>query len=133
MSLVMEQEILNGVIGDHEVNPAVVIYVYRRYSEGLCHRMARPGIAHLDAGGGRNICEMTTAIVVVQIGENAIEIARRAVSAADIGQLKRGGLIQLSRPTDVVADEQIQLSVIVVIDPRGAGAPSIRSADDACL
>jgi len=62
---------------------------------------------------------------VIQVRKNTLEIAGRPVSPADIGEFERGGEVHLGRPVDVIADEQVQLSVVIVIDPGGAGAPAI--------
>src|SRR2546423_9119054 len=75
---------------------------------------------------------MTVAFVVIEIRERPLKLARRTVSAAKLRQFEIGAAIQLLRPADVIADEQVKLAVIVIIDPRSAGAPAVRRSPYSC-
>ena len=52
-----------------------------------------------------------------------MKIHRRPVGARDTIDLVAHFRVDLLRPLDVVADEQIELAIIIVVDPGGARAP----------
>src|SRR6516162_8158274 len=101
----MKQEVLDGVVRNDQVNPAVVIDVNRRNRQRLSYRPTGRRIADLDTRSCGNIGEMPIPVVMVKIRKDTFKIARRAVRTTDIGQLERSGQIQLGRPTNVIADE----------------------------
>ena len=67
----------------------------------------------------------TAAVVAQERAERAVERGRRPVSPADAGELKALHLVDLGRPGDVVADEQIEIAVVVDVEERRAGEPAI--------
>src|SRR4029434_9039543 len=52
-----------------------------------------------------------------------LEIHRLAVRAADTDKLVAHFKVDRARPPDVVANEQVELAIVVVIQPRATGAP----------
>ena len=67
----------------------------------------------------------TAAVVAQECAERAGERGRRAVGPAEAGELKALDLVDLGRPGDVVADEQIEVAVIVDVEERGPGEPAV--------
>src|SRR6266566_8540849 len=63
------------------------------------------------------------AIVVVEPWKAAFEIHRRTIRAGHPVDLIPDFMIDLLRPADVITDEQIELAVVVIINPGAAGAP----------
>src|SRR5262249_12797943 len=68
---------------------------------------------------------MAVALVMIKIWKSALEFSRRPVGTSNLRQLEIGAAIQLGRPADVVTNEQIELSVVVIIDPGSAGTPAV--------
>ena len=60
-----------------------------------------------------------------QRAERAAERGRRPVGPADARELKALDLVDLGRPGDVVADEQIEIAVVVDVEERRAGEPAV--------
>ena len=58
--------------------------------------------------------------------ERALKVHRRTVCAPDADECVADLFIDLLGPTDVIANEEIQAAVVVVIEPCGSRAPSIR-------
>ena len=123
--LVHEDEIGHGVVGHDEIHPAVAVNVHRRDAEGLGGGHAGRGIFHLQTALRRDVGEMAVAVVVIKMGKRALEIHGLAVGArpavnfvADLG-------VNFARPLDVVADEEVELAVVVVIKKRRARAPVV--------
>ena len=69
---------------------------------------------------------MAVALVVIQVGERPFEIHRRAVGASNSGQRVVHGQVDFPRPFDVIANEQIEPAIVIVIDESRAGAPAGR-------
>src|SRR6185369_2739981 len=85
-------------------------------------------VSDANAGLGGDLGKMTAAVVVIEVRKDAGKIARRAVSASDLGKLVGRGDVELGRPSNVIAGKQIELAVVVVIDKSRAGAPAVGSA-----
>src|ERR1041385_8205564 len=66
---------------------------------------------------------MSAAIVMVKPWESAGKIHRGTVSAGSAVNFVADLGIDFARPLDIVADEQIELAVIVIIEERRGSAP----------
>ena len=114
------QLVRRAVVGDVDVEPAVAVVV--------AHRDAEPRAVRLrDAGRGGAVDEASTAVVAKQPGGHGAIRARAAV----VARARRvvALLVGRRREVDVVRDEEIERAVAVVVEERGAGAPSgIREA-----
>ena len=121
--LVLEKEILHRVICHNEIDPAIIVRVHRRNGQRLGHRPASGGIFYLNACGFGNIREFSLAVVAIQHRECALEVHRRPISPPDAHQLVIDFEINFPRPAHIIADKQIQIAVVVAIDPRRARAP----------
>ena len=73
---------------------------------------------------------MAVAVVVVEPWKRAFKVVRRAVGARPAIDLVAYLCINILRPFNVIADEQIELPVVVVIHPRSARAPVIGRSTD---
>src|SRR5208337_745386 len=100
---------------------------------GLGHGQAGVGMPDLNAGLGGDVAEAAAAVVVIEVGESALEVSGRAVGPANLGQLVGRAQVQFRRPTDVIADEQVEPAVVVIINPGRAGAPEPRVASHVCF
>lgn len=122
VAVVAEDEVLDGVVGDNEVDPAVAVQVDRGDPEGLGKRFSRP-VGDLDAGTGGDVGESSAAVVVVEGGMASGEVSRGAVGAG-ASVIAEGNLeIRSAIPGDVMADEEVEQAVVVDVDPGGARAP----------
>ena len=69
-----------------------------------------------------------TAAVVPQEAQNEpLKWAWRPISPADAGELKPLDLIDLGRPVDVIADEQVKIAIVVDIQERRPRQPAVGS------
>ena len=57
--------------------------------------------------------------------ERAAERGRRAVGPTEPGELETLYLVDVGRPGDVVGDEQVQVAVVVDVQERRPGEPSV--------
>src|SRR6266498_4574899 len=80
----------------------------------------------LDAAVRGDIAETSMAFVVIKKGSRSLKIIGLAVGPGPAVDFIAHFRVDLLRPPDVVPDEQIQLSVVVVIQPGRAGAPVVR-------
>ena len=65
------------------------------------------------------------AVVAQQGAERAGERGRRAVGPPQAGELEALDLVDLGGPGDVVADEQVEVAVVVDVEERRAGEPAV--------
>ena len=70
----------------------------------------------------RHILKRPVAFVVEQGRALAFVALRRAVGLVLV--IERAILIGLDRPLDVVGDEQVELAVVVIVEPHRAGGES---------
>src|ERR1043165_3840553 len=126
--LVTKQKILHRVIGDHEINPAVIVHIHRRHRQRFGHGQAGRRVFNLNARFRGHVAEPAVAFGMIEVRESALELARRSIGSADLRQLEAGAAIQLRGPTDIIAHEQVEFAVAVKINPRGTRAPSVRRA-----
>ena len=127
VALVVEHEVLHRVIRDDEVGPAVGVEIDGGDAERLRHRHTSSRIPDLHPRARGDVGEVSVAIVPVQIGKRALERARRTVGAADAHEPEILLQIDVPGPAHVVADEEIEIAVAVVVEPGGARAPLIRA------
>ncbi len=123
--LVAEHEILDRVIGDDEVEPAIVIDVDRADTEGFGEGQVCGAITELDTAGFGAVGERSVAVIAVEVGEGGREVPWLTVGSADAGQLVIGGVIYFAGPAEVVAHEEVEVAVVVHIEPGGGGAPVV--------
>ena len=69
---------------------------------------------------------MAVAVVVVEAWKRPFKIVRLTIGARLSVNFVANLGINFLGPLDVIADEQIQLAIVVIIHPRRAGAPVIR-------
>jgi hypothetical protein len=69
----------------------------------------------------------TVAVIAIKPRECAFEIVGLAIGATDPDEFVAHFDIDLPRPANVIADKQIEIAVVVIIQPRGAGAPVVGS------
>src|ERR1035437_4711659 len=110
--LVMKQEILGPVIGNVNVIPTVVVEVRRGYAHGAPYVGA-------DARLFGHIRKGSVAVVVIQLVGFALVVQRpRIIVCRVVGAV-------LGIEFDVAAHEQIDASVLVVVQPGGADGPAV--------
>ena len=129
---VVEDEVLHRVVGDDEIGPAVA-------------RRDRSATTPSDLAigtpvAGFLICTPARADTSVKwpwpslryrYGKCAFEGARRTVGAAESDEAEVLLQVDRSRPADVVADEEIEVAVAVVVEPGRARAPLVGVSADA--
>ena len=97
------------VVGDEDVGPAVLIVIEQRDAERLRRHVE-------EAGLGGDVVEGAVAFVAIEPRRAAAIGLRRAVAlrlAVDAAED-----IALRRPLHVVADQQIEAAVLVVVEPH---------------
>ena len=89
VALVVEQEVLHRVVGDDDVDPAVVDRS-RRTSRPATWPAARrcAGLRTCRPACFGDVGELAVAVVAIEIGERALEVLRPAVGPAAAGELK---------------------------------------------
>ena len=115
--LVEQKEVGHGVVGDEEIHPAIVVDVGRDYSPGLAFELG-------DAAGFRDVGEGAVAVVMEQPAGGRLVEARNAVVAFAADAVAAGTIVALGVLNEV-ADEEIEVSIVVVVKPGGAGGPAV--------
>jgi hypothetical protein len=141
---VVEEEVSRRVVGDEEVCAAVAVDVDRGHGQGLGHGLFGARVGDVEAGLAGDLGEGAVAIVeeeegvgpAVGLGE-AVGEDLAAVDGGDGALGDLGGIaVDLGRPLEVVADEEVEVAVAVGVEEGGAGAPGSHLgglAGDACL
>src|SRR5260221_188858 len=114
--IVEEKKIGPGVVGDGDVGPAVAVEIGENDAHAFCFGLA-------DAGGIADVGEGTVVIVVVELQFLAAIVAGIAVGAI-AGTFLAAPEIVFGRPVDVIENDEIEIAVVVVIEPGGAGGPA---------
>ena len=119
--VVLKQDAGLGIDGDIDIRPAIVVEVIGDGSDGI----ARAGLEN--AGLLRNVGEGPIAIVVIE----DVGVRRKTARAAHDGYALPlavvrciGGWNFVGIELDVVADEEIEKAVAVVVEKGAAGAPA---------
>src|SRR6185437_12978269 len=120
--LILEQEIGLGIVGDEQVHPAIIIYVggdHRPtfagivgYAKSLTHvSECSVAVVMKKAAGCRRI---NARIAVLRLPRQCRNVRRTAAMVLRFAEIHEA------------ADEKIELSVVVVIEPYRAGGPAWR-------
>src|SRR5258708_6790522 len=114
--LVHEKEICDRVVGDEEIHPTVVVHVRGNHAPGFTERFA-------DAGFLSDVGKGAIAIVVKEPAFCRLVDARNAVVAFAFALVSAKFIFRFIE-IDKAANEQVQLAVIVVVEPDRAGGPA---------
>jgi hypothetical protein len=111
--LVEKEEIRPRVVGDGDVRPAVIVEIREHHTHTLRFRLAdtRP-IAH--------IRERSVMIVVIQLGLLPFVIPGMTVGAVTRPVFSAPDVV-LRAPVNVVRNDQVQVAVLVIVEPARAG------------
>ena len=110
------QLVLLLIVGDEDVDPAVVVEVRRRHPE------RRPELVG-DAGLRRRVDERAVAAIAIQpVRLGAIHLGGTIVRGAGPVEARDVG-VQIE--TQVVADEEVEPAVAVVVEKRGRHPPPV--------
>ena len=112
VAAVLEELVGLRVVGHEEVRPAVVVEVEHDDAQRL-----RRGRAH--AGGRRHVFEGRVAPVAIE--RAALPLIRLGRAVRLLVARQRAEQVGLGRPVHVVADEQVEMAVGVIVEPQGGG------------
>ncbi len=116
VAAVLEEEVRGGVVGLEQVDAAVPVEVRGHDPQSLA-------ALERDAGGGADLGE-AAAVVSIERAPRAAQLVDRAERpVADHLAGKRGVGIDV----EVVADEEVEVAVAVVVEERGARTPARRA------
>ena len=133
-TLVMEQLIFHRIVGDQQVHPAVLVQIGSHHSERLCQRNSLVRVHGVNTHLLRNVAELAPAIIAVQERKSTPERLRLPVRPpVRACQFEVLCQINFTRPQEVVANEKVQQTIVVVIKKRTAGTPFFFIASHACL
>jgi hypothetical protein len=130
---VVKDEVLHRVVGHDQVLPAVAVQVEGDHAQRLAGGdffLGPLAVENLDAGRLRDIAELAFAVVAIEVAQRALKAERRPIGPLVAGQRESLGHVDLARPLHIVADEQVQPTVAVVVEPGAAGAPSVFCSGD---
>src|SRR6185437_5827814 len=112
----MKQEIGHGIVGNENVLPSVIIVIECNNAEPVSRLCTN---ARLFA----DVRESAIAIIAIQSRRLAIVIVGMAI-AAHARTVFAAPEIAIRRPVDVIRDDEIKMTIIIIVKPRGAGGPS---------
>src|SRR4029453_4680735 len=114
-----EEEILSCVIRHEQVHQAIVIHIGSAHAERLAKRS-------LEIGAPSGLREGSVAVVVPQHTGRRLEEMGNAVVIVEAALLVLVGAQKTVAQVvpNVAADEKIEDSVVVVVEPYGASGPS---------
>ena len=112
----MEHEILHGVVGHHDIQPTVTIKIADGQRQRFAKRQIGGRVDHFDAPLRRDVTEGTSTIVLKQAAMGTLVVGWGSVRA--VGAVQRESKFQVdgAAPLDIPADEEIQISIAVVIE-----------------
>src|SRR5580698_9242845 len=126
-SAVDEEEIGHRIVSDEEIHVSVIVDVGGDYAQPLAAKRTDPSLL-ADVG------EMPSSVIAIQVALLGLEYPGRAVvgtSICGISNVSRAAAIRIRRPADfqagiveVLCNIQVQLAIIVVVEPNCAGRPS---------
>ena len=122
---VAEEEVLHGVVGDDDIERPITVEIVKRQPERLPHRNAGSGIADTDACLLGGISESPRPVIAQKPREGAAEVLRAPVGPAATDEPKVLGAVDVARPGDVIAHEQIEIAVAVGIEPATTRPPIV--------
>src|SRR5262249_38670023 len=118
-ALVDEEEVGHGVIGDEQVHQPVVVHVGRHCAKRLAGKGG-------DSGSSADIREGAVAIVVKEVARSGLEKARHAIVEPASGFVSAQNILRLVILNEA-RNEQVELPVIVVVEPNRASGPTLHS------
>lgn len=118
-----EDEILDSIIGDDEIHPAVVIHVDGGDPERFGHGQASGAIFDLEAGVGGGFGESALALIAIEVRVGASEVHGGTVGTSDADQFVIDFEVNIAGPLHVVTDEEVEFTIVVVVEPSGTGTP----------
>jgi hypothetical protein len=125
VAAITQQKVLHRVVRNDEIHPAVLIEIDRRQPQRLRGWNVRHGVPYLHAGRGRDIGEFSAAVVAIEVRKRPFERIGAAVGPQRSVERAVKRAIDVGRPADVIADEQVEVGVVVVIQPAAARAPFV--------
>src|SRR5262249_5147817 len=114
--LIEEEKIRPGVIGDCDVGPSVVVEVSENDAHAFCFGLA-------DSRSIAYVSEGTVVIVVIELDLLTFVIAGMTVRTISGTPLSTPRVV-LRGPFDVIGHDQIEVPVLVVVEPSGTRGPS---------
>ena len=130
VALVLEDEVLDRVVGHDEVGEPVGVEIHGHHAERLGRGHPGGRIGHLHAALLANVGEAPAAVVAVQVRERSLEIHGRTVGSGGSVDLVAHLGVDGSGPVHVAGHEHVEVAVVVEVEPRGRGAPLVRTAAD---
>ena len=120
---VAEEEVLHGVVGDDDIERPITVEIVKRQPERLPHRHAGGGIADTDRRVRGRIGESPRAVIAPEAREGATEVLRAPIGPAATDEAEVLSAVDVARPGDVVAHEEIKIAVAVCIEPATTRPP----------
>src|SRR5207249_3985421 len=118
VTAIMEEEIADGVIRHNDVRPAVVIHVTHHHTQRLGNRpVQRPEYLHTRLGG--DVLERSIATVAIEQALRPLEGDGGTVGATVTHELETLAQVERRRPADVIADEEIEPAIPIVVEKCG--------------
>src|SRR5215471_183709 len=124
VAIVYIQIISNGVVGYEYVNAPVVIEVRAHDAESLA-------VGGLQSSLPGYVGEGAVAVIVVQYVRNALKVVRVAIRPITGAAVSAKDVFR-KVPIQITAHEQVEVTVVVIVEERGAGAPSARGYSRLC-
>ncbi len=131
VAAVAEHEVADGVVGDDQVDAGVAVERDQSHPERFGGRLLGGRFGHDETGRRRALGKAAAAQVHVEGRRRAGEVARGAVGAPDAGQAEVLGQVEGASPAHVAAHEQVEIAVVVGVEPGGARAPVVGAAGHA--
>src|SRR5439155_1721751 len=112
---IQEQPVRQRVVGYEEVHPAIAVDVRGHHSQGLALHLPDDCLM-------ANLAESPVTVVMVEQAGQRLELGLQAIKtlASEIETL----VTRVCRVIDVVADEQVEPAVIVIVEPGSRTRPS---------
>src|SRR3954470_4677365 len=123
--------ILDRVIGDNQIHETVVVDIDCDDAKSFCGWDAQRCVLHAQAGPLRNLREKSVSLIAIKMRESPFEIHWLAISAADSDEFVINFAIDFRRPAHVIADEKIQIPVVVHVKKCRRRAPVAGLSTDA--
>ena len=121
---VQEQKIRHRVVGHEQVGPAVTIAVLDRHTKNLALEL-------IQARPARHLAEAAASISPEQLRRARLEHRHRTVFLGRRPEIALEADLVSGLPVDVVSDEEIQLSITVVVEEGRGADPATQAGETA--
>ena len=123
LSRVAKEKVLHGIVGHDDVERSVAVKIVEGQPERFADRHTGVRVADAHPRFRGNIGKFPGSVVAPQPREGAGEVLRPAIGPPAPHEAEVLGTVDVTRPSDIIADQQIEVTIAVGIKPTTTCPP----------